>query len=376
MIINTNKLIDTCSKILTALDSNVSNVVTETVQIKVFDNTMTLTVTNGDYVVSEKTLLNGVNDEFNAVVKANVFLKLICQTTTDTIEMKTENDVLIVKGNGTSKLPMVYSNDKLVEIPMIEINNETSNFEIPVEILHSIINTNGKEITKVNSVSKPVQRMFYIDKDGCITFTTGACVNNFTLEKDVKFLLNNKIVKLFKLFNEGKVKFTLGYDADNNGSIQAKARFENDTTVITTLLINDESMINSVPVTAIRNRATNQYSYSVVLDKNLLLQTLTRSLTIIENSSKFNKTFGKFTFTNDNLTVSDMEDQNYKETINYNNNVNNIDGSYVALVDLNDVKLTLENSNSEFITLNFGDHQAMVCVKNNVYNVIPEVRSV
>ena len=46
-------------------------------------------------------------------------------------------------------------------------------------------------------VSNPIQRLYYMDERGAVTFTSGACINNFTLEKPVKILLNNKLVKLF-----------------------------------------------------------------------------------------------------------------------------------------------------------------------------------
>ena len=376
MIINTAKLIDRCQKILTAVDSSALNIASETIEIEVANSLMRLLVTNGEYVVEEKVGVD-TNETFKATVKASVFLKLVCQTTTDTVEFKIDNDNLVIVGNGKYTLPMVYNNDKLIEISMIPINNPTVEFDIGTDILQSIANTNSKELTKLTSQSYAVQRMYYIDQDGCITFTTGACVNNFKLEKDVKFLLNQKIVKLFKLFTTDKVKFTLGYDEDSNGGIQAKARFENDFTTITTLLINDDSMVNSVPVKAIRKRAENTYDYSVVIDKNIFLKALTRALTVVDiMNNTFNKNYAKFEFSNQALVIKDMDGHTYEESLYYSNNVENIDGTYTAIIELNDLKLTLENSDSEYVTLNFGDHQAFVCVKNNVYNIIPEVKIV
>ena len=42
-------------------------------------------------------------------------------------------------------------------------------------------------------------------------------------------------------------------------------------------------------------------------------------------------------------------------------------------IDLVDIKLALESNNDQYITINFGDHQAIVIAKDNIYTVIPEI---
>ena len=45
---------------------------------------------------------------FHATVNAALFLKLIPQITTDNIELNIKDNLLIVRGNGTYKLPLIY----------------------------------------------------------------------------------------------------------------------------------------------------------------------------------------------------------------------------------------------------------------------------
>ena len=52
--------------------------------------------------------------------------------------------------------------------------------------------------------------MYYVDNEGAITFTSGACVTKFDLAGDIKLLFNQRLVKLFKLFKNTKVHFTVG----------------------------------------------------------------------------------------------------------------------------------------------------------------------
>ena len=47
--------------------------------------------------------------------------------------------------------------------------------------------------------------------------------------------------------------------------------------------------------------------------------------------------------------------------------------NYTNSIDLLDLKSTLENCVEKYLTMNFGDGQAVVIARGNVYNVIPEV---
>ena len=76
-----------------------------------------------------------------------------------------------------------------------------------------------------------------MDEKGAITFTNGACVNSFTLEQPVKLLFNNRLVKLFKLFKDESVKFTIGYDPISDDIIQTKVRFATSDIIITAILV-------------------------------------------------------------------------------------------------------------------------------------------
>ena len=105
--------------------------------------------------------------------------------------------------------------------------------------------------------------VYYMDENGAVTFTTGACVNSFTLEQPVKVLLNDRLVKLFKLFKGEKVKFTLGYDAISDEIIQTKVKFETSDVTITAILSCDDSMLRQFPVNAVRGRADATYPYSI-----------------------------------------------------------------------------------------------------------------
>lgn len=372
MILKIDTLKDACSKILNAVDSNELSILTETLELKTSQNYLYMNVTNREYYV-RVILATDYPDNFHATVNAERFLKLISQTTTDQAELTIDGNSMIVKANGIYKFPLIFDNDKLLELPEITIQNKTVNMDIHSDILNSILQFNSKELTR-GTISKPVQKLYYVDEKGAITFTSGACVNTFDLSSPVRMLLNNRLVKLFKLFDNEQVNFSLGFDSISGDIIQTKVKFATKNVEITSVLSCDDTLINSVPVDAIRGRALKTYPYSIVVSKTSLLQTVNRL--VLFNCDTSNKTILKpyscFEFKGDTLTVWDVNKQNF-ETLSIQNAA---DCNYSATLDLMDLKAVLESCNEEYVTLNFGDSKAFVLSRAKIYNVIPEVRLV
>lgn len=371
MIIRIEEIQNACSKILSAVDSNALSAVTETLQLSTEGKNLYISVTNKEYYAQVKIEMSEPMD-FKATVNAQLFLKLVSQITTETIELATQDSALVLKGNGTYKLPLIFEGDKLMELPEITIDNPTVNFTIDSNILLSILNYNSKELNK-GIISKPIQKMYYVDNEGAITFTTGACVNNFQLQQPVKLLLNDRLVKLFKLFKGEQVDFTLGYDTIADDVIQTKVRFKSDNIIITAVLSCDDTMLQQFPVNAVRGRANADYPYSVNINKDQLIQTINRLLlfTAATGAKDIINPYSTFEFMKDRVVIWDTNHENYEEVF-YSNTKCNIEDKYVAMFDFKDLKITLENCTEQYVALNFGDETALVVVRGNVKVVVPE----
>ena len=369
LIIRIEEIQQACGKILAAVDSNSLSVLTETLQIKTENKKMYISVTNREYLAKVKIDIPE-DVEFLATVNANLFLKLVSQITTDTIELSVVDSTLILKGNGVYKLPLIFDGEKLLELPEIEIDNPTVEFDVDSNALLSLIQYNSKELTK-GQPSHPMQKMYYVDEKGAITFIFGACVNSFTLEKPVKMLLNDRLVKLFKLFKGEKVHFTMGMDALTDDIIQTKVRFETPDVTITSILSCDDTMLKTFPVDSIRGRANATYPHGIKVNKDQFLQTINRLLLFSSaNSAKdIIKPISEFKFEKDHVVVFDTRGEN-KEEVWYSNS--SIEDSYDTYLDLNDLKVTLETCVDPYVTLEFGDTQAVVVTHGNIKNVIPE----
>lgn len=350
--------------LLSAVDSSGVSKITDNLELKVVDSVLYLSVTNGEYFVEAKIPIFD-DIKFHATVNAELFLRLISKTTSETVEFIIDNTNLIVDGNGQYKIPLIYDNDKLLELPRINISNVTSTFNIKSHILKSLLQYNSKELDK-NIVSNPVQKLYYIDSDGAITFTSGACVNNFKLEKPVKILLTKKVVTLFKLFNSDEIKFTMGVD-EINGVFITKVRFDSDELSISAIMPNS-SLISSVPVSAIRGRADEDYKYSVTLNRIEIIQVIDRLLLF---NDFINRNYGRLEFSPDKVVIYDFNKNNF-ETVRYSSGKND-SISYSAILDLVDIKTTLDSYRDSHVQFNFGNGQAFTISNPNVCAIIPEV---
>ena len=370
MIIRTEILQESCAKILNAVDSNVLSAVTETLEIKTENKQLSMSVTNREYFV--KILFgDNIEDEIHATVNANLFLKLISKVTSETIEIYTDEKSLYVKCNGDYKLPLIYDGDKLVELPVINIENVSETFDVDSTILHSIVNYNSKELGK-GSISKPIQRLYYVDNEGAITFTTGACVNKFSIDMTSKLLLNDKLVKLFKLFKDTKVKVTVGHNKLSEDTVVTAVRFEAPNITIDAVLSCDDSMVVSFPVSGIRGRADTVYPNTISINKELLMQAVER-LNLFNHSgmrADLSVSIVKLEFTSTNLVVADRNRIN-REEIPYTTPLEQV-VDYSPLIDSSDLTKTLASATNQIVTIGFGNEQAFVISEGLVKWVIPE----
>ena len=367
MILQTKEFKEVCKTVLAAIDNKETSLITETLELNTVGDKLFLNVTNREYYLSANFKLNS-EENFTAAVNAKLFLSLISKFTTETIEIIKEDRNIKINANGSYKLPMIYNGDKMLELPKIDIDNITNTMTINSSILHSIADYNSKELQR-GAIVKPVQKYYYVDEKGAITFTSGACVNSFELEKPLKVLLSDKVVKLFKLFkSDTNVSFTMGQDALTEDLIQTKVRFATDRVVLTAKL-SDSSLVSGVPVSAIRGMADKTYDYSVVINKDNFLKTIERILLCNEESI-----YGVFEFDSQKVTVYDFKRENHEEVI-LNNECPAL-SKYTMTINLTNFKLILDGCEDEYITMNFGDGKAVVVKKTNISDIIPESKVV
>lgn len=367
MIIGLKEFSSSCKSILEAVDTTGTSLTSEALELVADNGTLTLNVTNGEYFAKTLTKVDSL-EGFRATVNAKLFLSLISKMTTDTIELSTNQNFLMVKGNGTYKIKLMADENGLLRLEPISIGNVINEFDIDGKILQSIHKHNSKELLK-SGIRSQLQKTFYLDDKGCITFTSGACINPFTLEQPVRVLLPEKIVKLFKLLKSEKVRFRYGVSQLQNGIMQARVSFSNANTEITAKLLNSTEMLDKFPAKSLRELANAGYPCSAEIEKSQLLDSIVRLSLFTDGTQPVSYTY--LTFSKDGLDIFDSTHEN-KEHIGLINPINSLEGQYSCILNTEDLRLTLEGCESQTISMGFGNHRAILIAKDGVLNIMPE----
>ena len=377
MILKTKAFQEAANKILLAvgIDRAAGNL-----ELAAKDNALFLRVTNREYYVAVKFDLEEPQN-FRAAVDATLFLNLLSGINTETFELTISSSNVIVKaGKSSYKIAMIYENDQLMELPIIKLDPSqvTVSMSIDHEILMSILNVNGKEIQKAQKLKKQdvhvLQRYYYLDEAGCFTFTTGACINAFTLEKPIKLLLTDKVVKLFRLFNSS-AWLSYGHVANADGTLQPIVVFQTEEVYIAARLLNDDLQLQQIkaPCDAMKNLVNIAYDHNLVLSSSDLAAAVARLLMFHRNSSaKPDLAFvpASITFNSTELTITDDSGEN-SEVLNIENGSTTL-GNYTMGVNLMDLKAVLDSCKNEHITINCGNHKSIVINRGTISNIIPE----
>jgi DNA polymerase III sliding clamp (beta) subunit (PCNA family) len=377
MILKTKAFQEVVNKILVAvsIDKAAANL-----ELAAKDTRLYLRVTNREWYCACAFDLEEPTD-FRAVVDANLFLNLISGINTEEFELTiNDTNVAVKAGKSSYKLAMIYENDQLMKLPVIKLEPEQITVNMPVahDILMSILNVNGKEIQKAKRLDvNELQRYYYIDETGCFTFTTGACVNAFTLEKPIKLLLTDKVVKLFKLFNSD-VWLSYGHLVNADNSLQPIVAFQTENVYVASRLLNDETCIQKIkaPCEAMKKLVKENYDHNLVLSASDMSAAISRLLMFHKNSSaKADLSFVPATvdFSNTELTITDVSGEN-KEVITIENG-SVTPGGYSMGVNLIDLKSVLDSCKNEHITMNCGNKKSIIVNRGTISNVIAETRT-
>jgi hypothetical protein len=376
MIIKTKDFKEAANKILLAadLDTNAANL-----ELVARNSSLYLNVTNKEYYVSVKFPLEA-EETFRAVVDASLFLSLISGFTTETFSLDIKDNVVVLgAGKSKYKVAMIYENENLMALPVIAIQNKTVEMTISNDILMSILNVNSKELLKAKYLNvSELNKLYYIDEAGCFTFTNGSCLNAFSLEKPVKLLLNDRIVRLFKLFKDD-VQFSLGMDPIANGNVQTKIVMQTADTYLAAIITCDDTLIARVqqPCEATKRYLSESYDHKLVLSTADLSAAINRLMSFTKNSKatseKVNMAYlpTAMNIENGELVIKDKF-ENY-ETVAIANESYSA-GDYEMYVNLYDIKLVLDSCQTDHITLNCGNHRSIIITRGPVANLIPEVR--
>ena len=220
---------------------------------------------------------------------------------------------------------------------------------------------------KKTSITSPLHQLLYIDDLGCITYNSGACVNSFSLEKPIRLIINEKIVKLFNLLKDDNIKFEMGFDSISNNLNQTKIRLSDSSTSISAIISLGDDRINQFPADNIRNRLKDNYPYNMVVDRNDLLKSIER-LKLFNNDNLYIP----LEVNSNTLVIYDSDEFNF-EKLSLLNNIDNLTDNYKFKIKISDFEVVLKSCIDKYLTIEFGNNQSIVIDRKNIKNILPEV---
>ena len=375
MILNTKIFQESANKILIAaeLDKTAANL-----EIVTKDKALYLNVTNKEYYVSVKYDIE-IEESFRAVVDASLFLSLISGISAETFEIQIKDNYILVKaGKSSYKVALIYENDEIMTLPVLQLVNKTVEMPIDKNILQSILNINSKEIAKAKKalVRSEAQTLCYIDQNGAFTFTDSACLNSFTLEKPIKLLINYRVIKLFKLFNTNPM-LSFGYDLAPNGATKAKLVLETENIYLAALINCEDRLLDRIqkPYNATKKYFAATYPSNFVISTNVLSAAIARLMLFSKNSGESTAQVipGTFVFKGDEIIIQDK--QHNTEIVVIENEDSYLVDNYSMTLNLIDLKTILDSYKNEHVTINCGNSQAVVITRQNISHLLPEMLS-
>ena len=369
--LKTNIIKDLTSKINKGIEGEKTVRVSELLELEVINDKLILSVTNTQFYLSIE-LSNQVNsvDSLHVTIDADTFIKLVSKTTTDEIILDTKDGNLLYKGNGEYIFPLeLDQNGEIKTLPKIEINPQ-STFDIMGDTLYSIYSFGSHEL--VNDVPvDAVQKYYYVDNLGAITYTESPYLNNFNLPVPFRALINDRLAQLFSLFRNKRVSVGISKEV-NDGLYQNKISFTCENLSLVSYLP-DDSIINKYPANECRQLQSNPYPGKVTINRALLADALDRlNIFSVKDGNVVLKKAGKINFTNDGLEIISIVDKN-KEFIPYVNKDNYY--SYSCYMNLSQLQRHAKANSVINIEVNYGNDLSIMFTKDNYAQIIVEMEN-
>lgn len=352
MKVATNRFKASVNKAIKGAGFNNLIPLTSMIGIKVSDGKLkllTTDMTNNLCIIIDKVS----GDDIDVTVGADTFGKLVSKMSSEDISLDVKDDVLVVKGNGTYKLPLISDEEGLVSFPDVVVEGEPEN-EILLTSIMSAYNINKSALAK--TLENPSLTGYYCSNDMVITADGNVITfNKFNMMgNDEAVLLSAPMVQLLTLNTQEKIKWN--FDKKKKEFV-----FVSDDVVITGPMLEG---IEDFPAEPIKAYLDEAFTSSCKLPKDLLISVLDRLSLFIE---PYDKNGAYFTFGRTGLTIHSKKDAS-TEQLNY---IESKDFSqFVCCVDIPMLKEQLQACPDDTVKLFYGNENALKIENGKVVQVI------
>lgn len=323
---------------------------TSMVGIKLSDGKLRLLTTdmsNTLCVIIDKV----TGDDIDVTVDADKFGKLISKITSEEVDLSVvDEDKLVIKANGTYKLPLIADEEGLVSFPDVKLA-DTPDGEILLTSIMSAYNINKSALAK--TLEQPCLTGYYCGEKVITTDANVITFNDFDAFKyDKPLLISSQMMALLTLNSKEKIAYKVA------GS---ELQFVTDDVVITGPVLEG---IEDYPVEEISAYLEEAFTSSCKVPKELLLDVLDRLALFIE---PYDKNGAYFTFGRKGINIHSKKDAS-TEVVNY---VESKEFKpFICCVDIPILKEQLQANPDETIKIFYGNENALKLQSGKVTQVI------
>lgn len=351
--LNTLKLKEMVSKAVKGASLNKMIPLTELMSIKAVDNTLILVTTDATnylYIKDE----NLECEDFEVVVKVDVFSKLISKMTCETVTLDIDSDKLTVIGNGKYSIELpLDENGALIKYPdplaEFDTSPELPCTEINLSTIKLILSTNRAALATTLEV--PCYTGYYIGDKIVTTDTYKICATKIPIFEN-PVLLNPEMMNLLDVMTAEKVKCTW---QDNKIVFTTP-----DCVVYGTVLAG----IEDFAIDAISQLVDESFDSCCKVSKNELLNVLDRLSLFVDDYDRNEITL---TFTENGIMCMNKQESG-TELIKYLDSQNFKD--YTCTVDIVMLMSQVKAQQADSVEIWYGKPNAVKMVDGNVVQIV------
>ena len=321
------------------------SVLTNLVNVVLKNNKLSLTTTDTNNYLTVSETVTGEDTSFT--VNVETFTKLISKISTDSITIELTNDTIIVKGNGTYKLPIQLDVDETpIKYPVKTINNPEKQGVIKTSVIKNIILNNKSSVAI--TMENPYLTGYLCTEDSVISADAfNVCVYNIDTF-GTTLLISPVVFDLLSMASEEEITYKIS---------DSFIMFEtNNLTLFSSLM----EGADKYPLETVQELMATEYPSKCVLPKTELLNIIDR-LSLFINDNDQNGVY--LTFTKSGLKVESTRGDGI-ENVPYQGSENFVD--YTCFANVDSLKRQISCKLGECINLCYGDPDTLMIVQDNV----------
>ena len=351
--LKTEKLQEMVSRAIKGCSNKKMIAMTSYLSIELSDHNLILTTTDASnylYIMEDK--IEG--EDFNVVVEAETFAKLISRMTTEDTSLEIDNQELVVVGNGRYKIELPLDEEgMLVKFPRpldaIDIKKVEKKYDINLTTIKTLLTVNKSALS--TNIDVPCYTGYYMGDNVVTTDTYKICGTGIKLF-DEPILISTEMMDLLDVMSDENIKVYI----------------DNNTLVFVTkdCIVYGKTLegIDAYKIDAIQGLLDLEFPSKCSVSKTEILQALDRLSLFV---GPYDKNGIRMTFTRDGLMLANVKDSS-TETIPYKSSADFKE--FTCLINVDMLQSQIKAHVLDEINMCYGLDNALKIVDGNIVQII------